>query len=424
MKVIDMHCDTLSELLGRREKGKDAELRRNGGHLDLLRMKESHYLLQNFAMFVVLEGFGDPWEQVCALHRYYQEELEKNRDILAPVLHFSDIAENEAQGKLSALLTVEEGGVCKGEVEKLKVLYEMGVRMITLTWNFDNEIGHPNFDTAKKAQVRQIMETWKACSAGTPVKTAEMPGCTAGAPADTAGTSECSIGTPANTAGTSECSAGTTVNTTGTMGYANENAERAIEMEGREKLRREAQIFMDAYHHTPNLTGGLTEKGREMVEEMERLGIIPDVSHLSDAGFYDVLAITKKPFVASHSNARAVCPSVRNMTDDMIRRLAGRGGVMGLNFCADFLEEKPFGEKNPGTIEAIVRHAKHIANVGGIEVLGLGSDFDGIDTNEGLPGVQSMEKLWHALHGAGFPEDALDRIFCGNVLRVYRDTLG
>ena len=396
MKVIDMHCDTLSELLGRREKGKDAELRRNGGHLDLLRMKESHYLLQNFAMFVVLEGFGDPWEQVCALHRYYQEELEKNRDILAPVLHFSDIAENEAQGKLSALLTVEEGGVCKGEVEKLKALYEMGVRMISLTWNFDNEIGHPNFDTAKKAQMRQIMEAWKACSAGT----------------------------PANTAGMSECSAGTTVNTTGTMVYANENAERAIEMERWEKLRREAQIFMDAYHHTPNLTGGLTEKGREMVEEMERLGIIPDVSHLSDAGFYDVLEVTKKPFVASHSNARAVCPSVRNMTDDMIRRLAGRGGVMGLNFCADFLEEKPFGEKNPGTIEAVVRHAKHIANVGGIEVLGLGSDFDGIDTNEGLPGVQSMEKLWHALHGAGFPEDALDRIFCGNVLRVYRDTLG
>lgn len=396
MKVIDMHCDTLSELLGRREKGKDAELRRNGGHLDLLRMKESHYLLQNFAMFVALEGFGDPWERVCALHRYYQEELEKNRDILAPVLHFSDIAKNEAQGKLSALLTVEEGGVCKGEVEKLKALYEMGVRMITLTWNFDNEIGHPNFDTAKKAQVRQIMEAWKACAAGM----------------------------TANTAGMSGSTIGTTVNIAGTAGCTNGNAECSAGMEEREKLRREAQIFMDAYHHTPNLTGGLTEKGREMVKEMERLGIIPDVSHLSDAGFYDVLEVTKKPFVASHSNARAVCPNVRNMTDDMIRRLAGRGGVMGLNFCADFVEEKPFGEKNPGTIEAVVRHAKHIANVGGIEVLGLGSDFDGIDTNEGLPGAQSMEKLWHALHGAGFSEDALDRIFCGNVLRVYRDTLG
>ena len=99
MKVIDMHCDTLSELLGRRERGKAAGLRQNDCHVDLLRMKESRYLLQNFAMFVVLEGFGDPWERVCALHRYYQEELERNQDILAPVLRFSDIAENEARGK-------------------------------------------------------------------------------------------------------------------------------------------------------------------------------------------------------------------------------------------------------------------------------------------------------------------------------------
>lgn len=396
MKVIDMHCDTLSELLGRKEEGKDAELRQNGGHLDLLRMKESHYLLQNFAMFVVLEGSGDPWERVCALHRYYREELEKNKDILAPVLRFSDIAKNEAQGKLSSLLTVEEGGVCKGEMDKLRALYQMGVRMITLTWNFDNEIGHPNYDTSKKPQVKQIMRAWKACISGTAGDAAGTPGYTAGTPGCAAGTSGCA-------AGTAGCASGA---------------------EERERIRREAQVFMDAYHHTPNLTGGLTEKGREMVEEMERLGIIPDVSHLSDAGFYDVLEVTKKPFVASHSNARKVCPCVRNMTDDMIRRLAGRGGVMGLNFCADFLEEKPFGEKNPGTVEAVVRHAKHIADVGGIEVLGLGSDFDGIDTNEGLPGAQSMENLWHALHNAGFSEDALDKIFYENVLRVYRDTLG
>ena len=396
MKVIDMHCDTLSELLGRRERGKAAGLRQNDCHVDLLRMKESRYLLQNFAMFVVLEGFGDPWERVCALHRYYQEELERNQDILAPVLRFSDIAENEARGKLSALLTVEEGGVCRGETEKLKELYRMGVRMITLTWNFDNEIGHPNFDAQKKQQMKHVMKTWREY--------------TAGMSASADGTSASADGTSASADGTSACAAGASACAAGTAEW--------------EQKRREAQFFVDAYLHTPNLTGGLTGKGREMVAEMEGLGIIPDVSHLSDAGFYDVLEVTKKPFVASHSNARAVCPNVRNMTDDMIRRLAGRGGVMGLNFCADFLEEKPLGEKNPGTVEAVVRHARHIADVGGVEVLGLGSDFDGIDTNEGLPGVQSMEKLWHALHEAGFSEDALDKVFYGNVLRVYRDTLG
>lgn len=360
MKVIDMHCDTISELWQRGKKGRPEELRRNELHIDLLRMKESHYLIQNFALFVMLEKDGDPWEHVCSLHRLYQEELERNQDILAPVLKFSDIAANEAAGKLSAMLTVEEGGVCGGEVEKLYKLYEMGVRMLTLTWNFDNEIGHPNFDTGQKPRMMQLMKEWKGCAPDAPQWEAK---------------------------------------------------------------RREAQEFFDLYYHTPNVTGGLTGKGREFVWEMERLGMIPDVSHLSDAGFYDVLEATKKPFVASHSNARAICPCVRNMTDDMIRRLSGRGGVMGLNFCADFLEEKPLGEKNGGSIAAVVRHAKHIVSVGGIEVLGLGSDFDGIETNEELPGAQSMGTLWDALHGAGFSEGQLDKIFYKNVLRVYRDTL-
>lgn len=96
---------------------------------------------------------------------------------------------------------------------------------------------------------------------------------------------------------------------------------------------------------------------------------------------------------------------------------------MGLNFCADFLEEAPVGVRNPGNLEAFVRHARHIVNVGGLEVLGLGSDFDGIDTNDAMPGVQSMNVLWERLHKAGFSEDALDQIFWKNVLRLYKDTL-
>lgn len=360
MKVIDMHCDTISGLWELNQKGKPEGLRQNNRHIDLMRMKESHYLVQNFALFVMLEGVDAPWEHVCSLQRHYQEELVRNGDILAPVLRFSDIAANEAAGKLSAMLTVEEGGVCGGELDKLCRLYEMGVRMLTLTWNFDNEIGHPNYDTGLKPGMRKAMEEWKNTAPDTPQW---------------------------------------------------------------EQKRKEAQLIYDSYIHTPNVTGGLTGRGREFVAKMEELGMIPDVSHLSDAGFYDVLEVTKKPFVASHSNARAVCPCVRNMTDDMIRRLSERGGVMGLNFCADFLEEKPLGEKNGGTMAAVVRHAKHIVSVGGIEVLGLGSDFDGIETNEELPGAQSMGALWDALSRAGFSEDQLDKIFYKNVLRVYRDTL-
>ncbi|MCM1191573.1 MAG: dipeptidase [Butyrivibrio sp.] len=334
MRVADMHCDTVSRLAELEEKGTREGLRSNTGHLDLLRMKKGDYLLQNFALFVELERCGDPWEAVCRLYERYRSELEKNSDLIAPVLAFEDIAANEAAGKLSAMLTVEEGAVCRGEIEKLRKLYDMGVRMLTLTWNYPNELGHPNFD-------------------------------------------------------------------------------RALRAKG----------LIEAFLHTPNVTEGLTERGREFVAEMENLGMIPDVSHLSDAGFYDVLEATEKPFAASHSDARAVCPNVRNMTDDMIRKLSERGGVMGLNYCADFLEEAAVGERNPGTIGAIVRHAKHIVNVGGMQVLGLGSDFDGIDTHEELPGAESMGKLWEALKAAGFTESQLDMVFCGNVLRVYGDTL-
>lgn len=326
MRVIDMHCDTIGELFVLRQQGQTVTLRENQIHIDLKRMKRSGYMLQNFALFVQLKKVDDPWESVCRLYELYEKELEQNSDLIAPVYRFSNIAENEKAGKMSALLTVEEGAVCKGEIEKLRELYRFGVRMMTLTWNYPNELGWPNFSRGKS-------------------------------------------------------------------------------------------------HYEPNTTQGLTERGKEFVAEMEALGMIPDVSHLSDAGFYDVLEVTKKPFVASHSNARAVCPWVRNMTDDMIRKLSERGGVMGLNFCADFLEEVPEGQKNPGTIAAVVRHAKHIANVGGVDVLGLGSDFDGIDTHEELPGAQSMERLWDALKQGGFTEEELDRIFRKNVLRVYEEVM-
>ena len=387
MKIIDMHCDTIGSLFALKERGEAQarSLRRNSGHIDLMRLRESHYLIQNFAMFVPLSGCDDPWERVCAMYRCYQEELERNQDILAPVFCYRDIAQNEAAGKVSSLLTVEEGAVCRGEVEKLRELYRMGVRMITLTWNFDNEIGHPNFDSGLREKMETAMKAWKALEEGT-VQQEQLH----------------------------------TVQQEQLHTVQQEQLHRAEW----EEARLAAQAAYDVYMHTPNLTGGLTEKGIELVAEMENLGIIPDVSHLSDAGFYNVLEVTKKPFVASHSDARAVCPNVRNMTDDMIAKLSERGGVMGLNFCADFLEEKPLGEENPGTIAAVVRHAKHIVNVGGIDVLGLGSDYDGIPTHSELPGAQSMGRLWDALRGAGFSEGELDKIFYGNVLRVYRDTLG
>lgn len=341
MKIIDMHCDTISELADR-----GGELWKNSGHLDLKRMQESGYLLQNFALFVDIgKCTPTPWERVCALYEVYRTELEKNKNRIVPVLCYEDILKNEACGKLSALLTVEEGAVCGGSLERLRELYDMGVRMLTLTWNYRNELGWP---------------------------------------------------------ATCRCLGQSRGDVDGRLTEKGETGIRGSD--GRDEAC------------------GLTETGRNFVTEMERLGMIPDVSHLSDAGFDDVWECTKKPFVASHSNARAVCPSLRNLTDDRVRRLAERGGCMGLNYYDKFLVDG--GSKDPEVLwEALIRQARHITDVGGMEILGLGSDFDGIPTNPVLPGVEAMPVLWDRLKTAGFTENQLDGIFWGNVMRVYRDAL-
>ena len=239
MKVIDMHCDTLGGLLSRKEAGNPASLRRNEFHVDLERMKESHYLVQNFAMFVPLRPAEDPWERMLAMYRIYQEEMERNRDMIAPVLAFSDIAGNEAAGKLSALLTVEEGAVCKGQVEKLRELHQMGVRMITLTWNFVNEIGHPNFNEGLKEKMKAAMETWKSLEEGK-VQQEQLHLVQQGQPHME------QQGQPHMAQ----------------QGQPHMSQQEQPRQEEWETARLAAQAAYDAYMHTPNLTGGLTEKGR------------------------------------------------------------------------------------------------------------------------------------------------------------------
>ncbi len=335
MEYIDMHCDTISRLHKSREKEGGEDLYENSGHVDLRRLKKGGALMQNFAVFICMEETQEPRQEALRMCRLYSAQVQKYEKYISPVLSYGQIEENRREGKLSGLLTIEEGGVCQGKIENLREFYEMGVRMMTLTWNFPNEIGHPAFNMAL-----------------------------------------------------------------------------AKEGEDMRKLM-----------YRPDLEHGLTQKGREFVEEMERLGMIVDVSHLSDAGFYDVLACAKKPFVASHSNARAVCPAVRNMPDDMIRKLAERGGVMGLNFCPDFLTDAQKGEPNPGTLEAILAHAKHIIRVGGVECLGLGSDFDGIEGHGELPDCSFMPRLADALGKSGLSQDTVEKIFKGNVLRVYKELL-
>lgn len=164
--------------------------------------------------------------------------------------------------------------------------------------------------------------------------------------------------------------------------------------------------------------GGLKPLGIEAVEEMNRLGILVDVSHLSDDGFWDVQKHSKRPFLASHSNARAVTGHQRNLTDDMIRAVAQAGGVIGLNFAPAFL-----GGEEESRVSDMVRHVLHIREKGGAEVLALGSDFDGIRGKLEIDGPDKFELLWEALCRAGLSETELEGMWHGNGERLLADVL-
>ena len=327
MKIIDMHCDTISEIRESRHRGNPQELSANTMHLDIQKMKKADYMLQNFAMYIDLKKDCDPFEAVCDLIDLFYEETEKNKNDICVIKTYREIIENDRSGKMSALLTIEEGGCCKGKIENLDKLYDRGARMMTLTWNYPNELANPNF------------------------------------------------------------------------------------------LKEETDA--DGFPLFDN-TKGLTNTGFAFVERMEELGMIIDVSHLSDTGFWQIADCTKKPFVASHSNARALCGHARNLTDDMIKTIAERGGVIGLNYYGCFLNKR---NDSTSTAARIAEHARHIINVGGTECLGLGSDFDGIIGNLEIADCAQMYKLFDALEATGFSQNMIEKIAYQNVLRVYKEML-
>ena len=173
---------------------------------------------------------------------------------------------------------------------------------------------------------------------------------------------------------------------------------------------------------SPVTDHGLTMKGFEFVEEMERLHMILDVSHLSDGGFWDVARLAKKPFIASHSNCRALNPHPRSLTDEMIRALADRGGVMGLNFLPGFLTADT--EETHCSVDALAAQLRHRINTGGLECAAIGTDFDGISGTFEIPSAGHMPELFDGLLKRGFTPYELDRISFRNVERVFRDTIG
>ena len=333
MKVFDLHCDTLSELRRAEMRGDGQTFARNNGHIDLEKLEKGDYMLQCFAAFVNLADptpGADPLVTALEEIDVFKRMMERYSDRIAPVYRPEDIRKNAEAGKISGMLTIEEAGCCKGSLGVLRRMYELGVRMMTLTWNHENELASPNV----------------------------VPG-------------------------------------NGPI-----------------------------WPCMPNTETGLKEKGFEFLAEMERLHMIVDVSHLSDRGFWDIVEHGTRPFAASHSNCRALCPHTRNLTDAMIRALAEKGGIAGLNYYAAFLDTDPaHPEACRSTVERIAEHAAHYKQVGGIGVLALGSDFDGIDGHHQLETAADMPLLADALRRAGFTEDEVERIFWRNARDFFEHNL-
>ena len=313
-----MHSDTITTLYDRIQKGSSETLRKNSIQIDFEKLQKAGYLLQNFAVFLDKEIWNAGlYKEAMQRIDFFKKQISESEDLIRQVTSFEEILQNEKEDRISALLTLEGGEILEGNVDNLLKFHEKGVRMITLTWNYDNELGHCHFDTEGK---------------------------------------------------------------------------------------------------------GLTKRGFEVVERMEELNMIPDVSHGSDALFFDVCRVAKKPFVASHSNTRSVYNRTRNMSDEMIRVLAQHGGVMGMNFFAGFASAKA-REDGMCYLEDILKHMKHVVNVGGIECLGLGSDFDGIPTEVEWENAGRMEFVLDGMKKAGFSSAECDKICRENVLRLYKECL-
>jgi len=171
-------------------------------------------------------------------------------------------------------------------------------------------------------------------------------------------------------------------------------------------------------------TRGLKKRGFEVVEEMNHLDMLIDVSHLSDAGFQDLILNSKSPIIATHSNSRTMTNNPRNLSDTMLKQLADKGGITGINFFNNFLVDGELKEElEISTIADMIRHIKHIRDVAGVDVIGLGSDFDGILNSVEIEDISQMSKLSDALYSSGFSSDEVEKIFYKNSMRIIKDVL-
>lgn len=296
--------------------------------VDFSRMQQGGAMAQFFAMFLPPVGAEkmmgldkpiDDEDYLAKLSSALKRNIAENSDIIGFATNADELEANEKAGKMSAFLTIEDGRSVNGSMDNLQRYYDMGVRLISLTWNFKNCFGFPN--------------------------------------------------------------------------------------------SKDPKIMAE----------GLTDFGKDAVVRMQELGMLVDVSHLSDGGFMDVAKLAKVPFIASHSNCRTLSPHQRNLTDEMIKILADKGSVAGINFGPEFLNADVTCKDS--TNELIVKHIKHFIHIGSTDCVGLGSNFDGIGGNLEVGSSDKVPMIWDLLHKKGISDDVIEKIAWKNHFRVIKEAM-
>lgn len=302
MKVFDLHCDTAfscaTELNG-------IDILNGANHISLDRGAAFDAWHQVFAVFMP-DGIRSNdaiahYEKVLAWINK-QAELFPERFVVCRTA--DELVKAEKPNLCGAIISVEGGSALAGDIERVDTLYNDGVRLMTLTWNGENELGYGS--------------------------------------------------------------------------------------------RSEAKDHLKPF-------------GKQVVKRMNELGMIVDVSHLSDKGFWDVCEISNKPFVASHSCAKVLCDHPRNITREMFLAIKERGGLVGINFFTEFLESN-----GNASIDDIIRHIEYFLTLGGEDNICLGSDFDGATMPSDISGIESMSAIYERMLKFKFPEAVCNKIFFDN----------
>ena len=358
--IVDTHADTPGRLV---DENFDLSQDAGTGYLDFSKIKAGNLGAEFFSIWVEPKTYkGREIQRSLDMIDSVYEQARLHPDKMLMAFSTEDILAARRQAKLAALLGVEGGHAIQGDMRVLRDYYRLGVRYMTLTWSNTNEIGDSSGDV------------------------------------------------------------------------------------GDQKIQ----------HHD-----GLTDFGRQVIREMNRLGMIVDISHVADSTFYQTLATTRAPVIASHSSSRALTNVPRNMTDDMLHALARNGGVAQANFYCGFISQKYVDRRKqleaqhdpdyervqalffkPQTAEVrkemdaaqatlllklprpplsdLIDHIDHMAKVAGVDHVGLGSDFDGIDCSPlGLDSAADLPKITQALYERGYTAADLKKILGGNLMRVF-----